>query len=219
MGVIGIMSRTKFFAAASLLLTLTSLAGLGAWAGQSSLAVRESPRKAGNGIVPDGVPAGTTVVVAQAEGVTRRQPIGRDSEADQKPATDLPADFPAFVVETQPKLGDVDVDPAAIKQIRVTFSKPMMDRSWSWTKGNVYSFPESAGEVHYLPDQRTCVMPAKLEPGRTYVIGINGARFEDFRDTDGKPALPTTLAFRTRAATARASGSGAESNQRVGDRH
>ena len=60
---------------------------------------------------------------------------------DDKPAAELPADFPAFVVETQPKLGDVDVDPATVKEIRVTFSKPMMDKSWSWTQGNVYPVP------------------------------------------------------------------------------
>jgi hypothetical protein len=76
----------------------------------------------------------------------------------------------------------------------------MTDKSWSWTQGNIYSFPESAGPIRYLPDRRTCVMPVKLEPGKTYVIGINGGRFNNFKDADGKPSLPTTLAFRTRAA-------------------
>ena len=104
---------------------------------------------------------------------------------DDKPAAELPADFPAFVVETQPKLGDMDVDAAAVKEIRVTFSKPMTDKSWSWTQGNVYSFPESTGAIHYLADKRTCVMPVKLEPGKTYVMGINGGRFNNFKDAAG----------------------------------
>jgi len=64
----------------------------------------------------------------------------------------------------------------------------------------VYSFPESAGEPHYLPDRRTCVIPVKLEPGKTYVMGINGGRFNNFKDADGTPSLPSSLAFRTKEA-------------------
>ena len=87
-----------------------------------------------------------------------------------------------------------------VKEIRVTFSKPMMDKTWSWTQGNVYSFPESTGPIHYLADKRTCVMPVKLEPGKTYVMGINGGRFENFKAKDGRPSLHYGLAFRTGAA-------------------
>jgi RNA polymerase sigma-70 factor (ECF subfamily) len=76
----------------------------------------------------------------------------------------------------------------------------MMDESWSWTKGNFYAFPEDARPICYLDDRRTCVMPVKLEAGKTYVIGINGARFEGFKDTQGRAALIYTIAFRTRAA-------------------
>ena len=121
-------------------------------------------------------------------------------KVEDRPAPDLPADFPAFVVETQPKLGDVDVDPATVKEIRVTFSKPMVDKSWSWTQGNVYSFPESTGPIHYMADKRTCVMPVKLEPNKTYVIGINGGRFNNFKDAAGNPSLAYTIGFRTRSA-------------------
>ena len=47
----------------------------------------------------------------------------------------------------------------------------MRDKSWSWTEGNVYSVPKLDGTIHYEYDQRTCVMPVKLEPGKTYVLG------------------------------------------------
>src|SRR5262249_24190297 len=102
--------------------------------------------------------------------------------SDEPKADDLPDDFPAFVVKTVPKLGDLDVDPETTTEIRVTFSRPMKDQSWSWTQGNVYAFPEVTGKIHYLPDKRTCVMPVKLEPGNTYVMGINGGRSENFKD-------------------------------------
>ena len=140
------------------------------------------------------------VAVAQADGGTRRKSDTRDGKTDQKPIGDLPADFPAFVVETQPRLGDVEVDADATKEIRIVFSKPMTDRSWSLTQGNVYAFPESAGPTHYLADRRTCVVPVKLEPGKTYAMGINGGRFNNFKDAGGTPALPSSLAFRTRKA-------------------
>ena len=196
MGVIEAMSRTKFIAAASLIITITGMASLAAWAGQSGRAERRSPPASENRI--DAALARPPVSVAQADSGTRRKSDTRDGKTDQKPIGDLPADFPAFVVETQPRLGDVEVDAAAIKEIRIVFSKPMTDRSWSLNQGNVYAFPESAGPMHYLADRRTCVVPVKLEPGKTYAMGINGGRFNNFKDAGGTPALPSSLAFRTR---------------------
>ena len=43
-------------------------------------------------------------------------------------------------------------------------------------------------------------MPVKLEPGKTYVLGINSERFRNFKDIDGHPALPYLLVFHTKAA-------------------
>ena len=81
---------------------------------------------------------------------------------DGGPATELsiPDDLPPIVLKVEPKVGATDVDPA-LKEIRVTFSKKMTDKSWSWTEGTKYAFPTSDGEVHYEPDGRTCVMPVK----------------------------------------------------------
>jgi RNA polymerase sigma-70 factor (ECF subfamily) len=199
-GVIGTMSRTKFIAAAVLLVSMISLAALGAWAGQSRFGDRERPAVPENGTVTDGAEFRPAIAFAQTANSTRRQTTSRTGKAVQQPVTNVPADFPAFVVATQPKLGDVDVDATTTKEIRIIFSKPMRDKSWSLTQGNVWSFPESAGEPHYLPDQRTCVIPVKLEPGMTYVMGINGGRFNNFKDADGTPSLPSSLAFRTRKA-------------------
>jgi RNA polymerase sigma-70 factor (ECF subfamily) len=104
---------------------------------------------------------------------------------------------PASVVKTIPAAGDTTVDPA-LKEITVTFSKDMKtNRMWSICQISKESFPESAGQVHYL-NNRTCVMPVKLEPGKTYVLWFNRAQFNSFRDVDNHPSVPYLLVFETR---------------------
>ena len=105
--------------------------------------------------------------------------------------------MPPSVVKTVPQAGDTAVDPA-LKEIKVTFSKDMItDRMWSFCQISKKTFPESAGKIHYLADKRTCVMPVKLEPGKTYVIWINRAQYNSFRDTDNHPSVPYLLVFQT----------------------
>jgi RNA polymerase sigma-70 factor (ECF subfamily) len=107
------------------------------------------------------------------------------------------------VLTVEPKVGATDVDPD-LKEIRVTFSKKMTDKSWSWPTGNKYAAPKLAGgSIHFDSERRTCVMPVKLEPGKTYVIGVNSERFRNFKDEQGQPALPYLLVFTTRAAGTR----------------
>jgi len=103
------------------------------------------------------------------------------------------------VVKTVPQAGDTAVDPA-LKEIQVTFSKDMItDRMWSFCQISKETFPKpGSGGIHYLADKRTCVMPVKLEPGKTYVIWINRGQFNSFRDTDHHPSVPYLLVFETR---------------------
>ncbi|NOS72888.1 MAG: hypothetical protein HOP33_23555 [Verrucomicrobia bacterium] len=104
---------------------------------------------------------------------------------------------PASVVKTVPAAGDTAVDPA-LKEISVTFSKDMKtNRMWSICQISKESFPETAGQIHYK-DNRTCVMPVKLEPGKTYVLWFNRAQFNSFRDTESHPTVPYLLVFETR---------------------
>ena len=106
--------------------------------------------------------------------------------------------LPPVVVTTVPKSGDTEVDPATT-EIRASFSKDMMtDRMWSWVQVSDETFPQTTGDVHYLPDKRTCVLPVRLEPAKTYVIWINSEKFDSFRDTEGIPAVPYLLTFQTR---------------------
>ena len=109
---------------------------------------------------------------------------------DRADAADLaiPDDLPPVVLSVEPKVGATDVDPET-KEIRVTFSKKMTDKSWSWPTGNKYAAPKvEGGTIHFERDERTCVMPVKLEPGKTYVVGVNSERFyTGFKDTGGPP--------------------------------
>ena len=106
---------------------------------------------------------------------------------------------PPVVVETFPRAGDTKVDPATT-EIRVTFSKDMMtDDMWSWVIHTKDSFPEIAGDVRYLDDGRTNVLPVRLYPGRRYAIWFNSPNHTHnaFRDSDNNPAVPYLLVFET----------------------
>ena len=104
---------------------------------------------------------------------------------------------PAVVVKTVPEAGASDADPK-LTEIKVTFSKDMMDGTWSWTTLSKESFPTIDGKPKYLADKRTCVLPVNLEPGKTYAIWINSAKFGNFKDADGRSAVPYLLVFKTK---------------------
>ena len=70
--------------------------------------------------------------------------------------------------------------------------------SWSWSNYGEGVAPRTAGKPRYLDDKRTCVLPVKLEPGKTYALWLNTARFRNFKDADGRPAVPYLLVFETK---------------------
>jgi hypothetical protein len=104
---------------------------------------------------------------------------------------------PPVVVKTIPEAGADGVDPK-LTEIKVTFSKAMEDGSWSWVTHSTESFPKMDGKPKYLADKRTCVLPVKLEPGKTYAIRVNSEKFRNFKDAEGQSALPYLLVFRTK---------------------
>jgi RNA polymerase sigma-70 factor (ECF subfamily) len=105
--------------------------------------------------------------------------------------------LPPVVIKTVPQSGDTQVDAARTKEIRVTFSKEMRDKSWSWSQISDATMPKISGDVRYDTDKRTCIAPVALEPGRTYVLWLNSERFHNFADADGRPAVPYLLVFET----------------------
>ena len=99
------------------------------------------------------------------------------------------------VVQTVPKTGDLSVDPS-LTEIRATYNKPMMDKTWSWCYDPDQL--KTTGEPHYEADGETCVLPVKLEPGKTYTIHLNSESFHNFKDATGRSAVPYVLQFATR---------------------
>ncbi len=88
------------------------------------------------------------------------------------------------------------MDPG-LGEIKVTFSKDMRDGSWSWVQMSNESFPRLVGQPEYLQDKRTCVVKVELEPNKTYVVWLNSEQFHNFKDTNGRPAIPYLVAFKT----------------------
>jgi hypothetical protein len=107
------------------------------------------------------------------------------------------AKAPPVVVKALPEAGSDAVDPA-ITEIKVTYSKDMKDRSWSWSTWGSDTFPPTTGKPHYLDDKRTCVLPVHLKAGKTYAIWLNSENFGNFKDADGNTAVPYLLVFKTK---------------------
>jgi hypothetical protein len=107
------------------------------------------------------------------------------------------SDLPPVVVRSVPESGSREV-PADLKEVRVTFSKEMRDRSWSWCNAGRFQGPPLSN-VHYDADHRTIVATAKLEPGKEYAVWLNTAGCNNFHDAAGHPAVPYLLTFQTAA--------------------
>jgi RNA polymerase sigma-70 factor (ECF subfamily) len=101
------------------------------------------------------------------------------------------------VVKSTPEAGADGVDPSTT-QISVTFSKNMQGGSWSWCVLSKETYPGTGETPKYLENKRTCVLPVKLQPGKTYAVWINSDKFHDFVDTKGQLAVPYLLVFKTR---------------------
>jgi RNA polymerase sigma-70 factor (ECF subfamily) len=135
--------------------------------------------------------------VASAVPDVPEAPKGGRAEEDEEPEVSVRS-MPPVVVKTVPQAGDTDVDAKTIKEILVIFSKEMADRSWSWTQISKGTFPQTTGKPYYEKDKRTCVLPVKLEPGKTYVIWLNPEKFKGFRDAEGHAAVFYPLVFQTK---------------------
>jgi RNA polymerase sigma-70 factor (ECF subfamily) len=179
-------NRTKRFLASALLLSISIMAA-GEWL-RVSLASQPDDR-------PD---AKAKLRLAAAARSPVAEPQGRVAQQSTGTADEVTLEHvPPVVVRCVPEAGSSDVDPG-LKEISVTFSKAMTDKSWSWTTLSISSFPNLNGDPRYLADGRTCVLPVKLEPGRTYATWLNSSRFQNFKDKSGHSSVPYLLVFRTR---------------------
>jgi RNA polymerase sigma factor (sigma-70 family) len=120
-----------------------------------------------------------------------------EARAEAKGAEKAVADAPPVVVKTVPQAGSDDVDPS-LKEVRVTFSKEMTDQSWSWSTATEGDDLPDSGKPYYDKDKQTCVLPVKLEPGKTYAVWLNSEKFQNFKDAQGRSAVPYLLVFGTK---------------------
>jgi hypothetical protein len=111
--------------------------------------------------------------------------------------------FEPVVVKTVPQAGSPDVSPGEF-EIKVTFSREMMDQSWSWCDVWKNSTPEGLEKPRYETDHKTCTLKVKLEPNQTYGYWLNTETYRHFQDTLGRPAVPYLLTFSTQGSRSRA---------------
>jgi hypothetical protein len=50
----------------------------------------------------------------------------------------------------------------------------------------------------FLLPLSSCILPVKLEPGKTYVFWLNPPKFQGFKDTEGNAAIFYPLVFETK---------------------
>lgn len=99
------------------------------------------------------------------------------------------------VVSMEPVNGATDVDPN-LKQIRITFDRPMMDRSWSVVGGGP-DFPEITGRTAYDRQRKVLTIPVRLKPGWSYQFWLNRGGYKAFRSAEGVPLESVPVSFST----------------------
>jgi hypothetical protein len=102
------------------------------------------------------------------------------------------------VVKTVPEAGSKEVAPGDM-EIKVVFSKEMMDQSWSPADAWNNSTPKIIGKPKYDADRKTWTLKVKLEPDKTYGYWLNSPKFANFKDVQGHSAIPYLLTFKTKA--------------------
>jgi RNA polymerase sigma-70 factor (ECF subfamily) len=105
--------------------------------------------------------------------------------------------MPPVVIKTVPEAGATNISPGTV-EIKVTFSKEMVDGSWSWVEPWKGAHGTPLSKPKYESDQKTCVLKVKLEPNKTYAFWVNRGQYQNFKDQKGHPAVPYLLAFQTK---------------------
>lgn len=105
------------------------------------------------------------------------------------------AAIPPKVTSTIPETGATDVDPK-LTELRVEFDQDMAPGSYSFVKSDLGSFPEVTGQPCW-ETPRVCVLPVKLQPCRTYWLGLNTGQFKSFMNNSGAAAGEYILKFTT----------------------
>ena len=134
-----------------------------------------------------------------APGLMQSQAADRGPAAVKPAATNEATPYPR-VVKSAPEAGATGVS-AALQEITVTFDRDMQG-GMSWTGGPpLFPTVDESKEARWV-DNRSCVLPVKLEKGAYYRVGINSTSYQNFKSADGVPAPPTAIYFATEGASA-----------------
>lgn len=106
------------------------------------------------------------------------------------------ADAPPRVVSTSPAAGSI-IPPGPF-ELSVTFDRPMMDGSYSFVQKSADTYPRCATKPVLSRDARTFTLHCTAEAGKLYEIWFNNPPYMNFRGSNGVPAQPFQLLFRTR---------------------
>jgi len=98
------------------------------------------------------------------------------------------------VTTLDPPNGATGVDPNQA-YLAATFSEPMAD-GFSFT-GGPPAMPETTAKPYWNANKRTCTLPVKLEPNRSYRLGLNSPSFKNFRSASGEALEPVVWTFET----------------------
>ncbi len=106
------------------------------------------------------------------------------------------------VVSAVPPSGAEEVDPALVREIRITFDRPLKaDRMALMTLDDA-EYPglamSSEKRPHYDASRTVLVIPCELKPGTAYGFSINSEDMLVMADDAGNPVMPLVYKFRTK---------------------
>ena len=100
------------------------------------------------------------------------------------------------IVAMEPANG-ADSVAADLNKLVITFDQAMLP-GWSFLQLEPGNYPAEAGQPFYDGDKKVITLPVKLQPGRTYVIGLNNADYTSFKNSGGTPLYPVVYKFSTK---------------------
>ncbi|MEY2564843.1 MAG: Bacterial Ig-like domain [Verrucomicrobiota bacterium] len=104
---------------------------------------------------------------------------------------------PPKLLATTPALWAIGVDPS-MKTLSLKFDQPLRPGFWDWFGRDVLS-PHSTGHTTIDAERTTCTVDVTLQPGKTYICGLNekGIPGVGFQNDKGASLAPTYLVFQT----------------------
>jgi hypothetical protein len=105
---------------------------------------------------------------------------------------------PLKLVSTSPTFWATNVNPVAQKTISLTFDQRLRGKLTDWIGLDVLS-PPSDFQTTFSPDQMSCSIAVRLDPGKVYICALNGRGLPGvgFQTEKGLGLPPSFLVFQT----------------------